>query len=246
MARRPTSGSAAPASGEPNDQDLEFVLKALDDVYRTLCEGETAIDEGKIDEDDTAALCEAEFSLANGVFKQFLTEDVAQRMLPPEARELLGPIDRWRWCYYHVLCCIIFGWLVCGRFRTFRAFAYYLYYHWRCVREAVGNPLHNPLTADERHDFQTLIQALAGAYKPYLTDQLATVEFPLGVPDEILDGKIDCFEGEDAVATIFERLLTVDVAPPCSARTPLPSTAGTPGSGSAAAGACAPSASAAA
>ncbi|MCZ7627032.1 MAG: hypothetical protein M5R38_15815 [Candidatus Methylomirabilis sp.] len=134
------------------------------------------------------------------------------RLLPEEGRQLLGPIDRWRWCLLHIRCCIIFGWLVCRGPRTFRAFVYYLYRYWICVRQALGTPVSSPPTPEQRQDFQTLVQALAGAYKPYLTDQLATVEFPAGIPDEVLTGKIDCFEGEEAAAAIFERLLTVETA----------------------------------
>ena len=54
---------------------------------------------------------------------------------------------------------------------------------------------------------------MAAAYKPYLTDQLATVEFPAGIPDEVLGGKIDCLEGQEEAAAVFERLLTVEAAP---------------------------------
>ena len=106
---------------------------------------------------------------------------------------------------------IIFGWLVCRRPRTFRAFVYYLYRYWICIRQTLGNPpVGRPLNQEERQDFQILVQALARAYKPYLTDQLASVEFPLGLPDEVLTGKIDCLEGEEEAAAIFERFLTLD------------------------------------
>ena len=84
--------------------------------------------------------------------------------------------------------------------------------NWRCVRQVLGTPLNNPLTAEERGDFQTLVRALAGAYKPYLTDQLAAVEFPDGLPDELIAGDIDCFEGEEEAAAVFDRLLTTDTA----------------------------------
>ena len=81
------------------------------------------------------------------------------------------------------------------------------------MRQVLDTPVSNPLTADEQQDFQTLVQALANAYKPYLTDQLATVEFPGGIPDEVIGGKIDCFEGQEEAAAIFERLLSVETAP---------------------------------
>ncbi len=167
------------------------------------------------------------------------------RSLPPEGRQQLGPIDRWRWCLLHIRCCIIFGWLVCRGPRTFRTFAYYIYRYWICVRQALGTPVATPPTEEQRHDFQTLVQALAGAYKPYLTDQLASVEFPAGIPDEVLAGKIDCFEGEEEAAAIFERLLTVETAPALLEKRPLMPTAKSRSSGSVAAGVYARSVSAA-
>jgi hypothetical protein len=92
-------------------------------------------------------------------------------------------------------------------------FTYYLYRYWICVRQALGTPVSSSPTAEQRQDFQTLVQVSAAAYKPYLTDQLATVEFPAGIPDEVLAGKIDCLEGQEEAAAVFERLLTVEAAP---------------------------------
>jgi hypothetical protein len=53
------------------------------------------------------------------------------RLLPAQACEMLGPIERWRWCFLHIRCCIIFGWLLCRRQLTFRASNYYFY--WLCL-----------------------------------------------------------------------------------------------------------------
>jgi hypothetical protein len=53
-----------------------------------------------------------------------------------------------------------------------------------------------------------LVRILADAYKPYLTDQLATVEYPGGVPDEITSGRIDCYVDNPEACVIFDRLLT--------------------------------------
>jgi hypothetical protein len=100
--------------------------------------------------------------------------------------------------YSHIRCCIIFGWLVCRAPRTFRSFVYYLYKYWICVHQTMGIAVTHPLTAEERQDFETLIQALVSAYKPYLTDQFASLDLPDGIPDEVVSGKIDCFEGEEA------------------------------------------------
>ncbi len=202
---------------EIHSEDFQFVLKELLDAYRPILEEDLrraqAPEQLKKEAEEKPPSCDDELALANRIFEKFFTEEVAVRLLPAEGRELLGPIARWRWCLLHIRCCIIFGWLVCRGPRTFRAFVYYLYRYWICVRRALGTPVHSPLTAEERQDFQTLVQALAGAYKPYLTDQLATVEFPAGIPDEVLAGKIDCLEGEEEAAAVFERFLTVETAP---------------------------------
>ncbi|MBI4528836.1 MAG: hypothetical protein HY695_33995 [Deltaproteobacteria bacterium] len=202
---------------EIHDPDFQFVLKELLSAYQPILEEELerakAPERLKKEAQAKPPSCEDELELANRIFDKFLTEEVAVRLLPAEGRQMLGPIERWRWCLWHVRCCVIFGWLVCRGPRTFRAFVYYLYRYWICIRRALGTPVSSPLTAEEQQDFQTLVQALAGAYKPYLTDQLATVEFPAGIPDEVLTGKIDCLEGEEEWAAVFERFLTVDTAP---------------------------------
>jgi hypothetical protein len=203
--------------GEIHNEDFQFVLKALLDAYQPILEEDLkrvrSPEELKKEAEQKPQSCDDEFTLATRISEKFLTEEVARRLLPPEARELLGPMDRWRWCIPHIRCCIIFGWLVCRGPRTFRALAYYLYRYWICVRQAIGTPVSQPPTIEEREDFQILIKALAGAYKPYLTDQLATVDFPESVPDEVLNGKIDCLEGQEEATQIFERLLTFDTAP---------------------------------
>lgn len=156
--------------------------------------------------------CEQEFAFADRLFEGFMKEDVAVRLLPEQALQLLGPREDWRWCLLHLRCCLIFGWLVCRRPRNFRAFNYLLYRYWRCVREVIGQPVATPPRADEVKDFNTLVHLAAAAYRPYLTDQLATVDFPSGIPDEVLNGQIDCFDGEAGAAEVFERLLTPETA----------------------------------
>ena len=202
---------------EIHDEDFQFILKQLLDTYRPILEEDLrraqSPEELKKEAEARPPNCDDELALANRIFEKFFTEEVAVRLLPAQGREVLGSIERWRWCLLHIRCCIIFGWLVCRGPRTFRSFVYYLHRYWICVRQVLGTPVSNPLTAEERQDFQTLVQALANAYKPYLTDQLASVEFPSGIPDEIIAGKIDCLEGEEAASAIFERLLTVETAP---------------------------------
>jgi hypothetical protein len=201
---------------ELNNPDFQFVLKALLAAYQPILEQQLSLAK------DPEALqkeaqnhppnCADEFALADALFRKFLNEDVALRMLPPEGRKQLGPIENWRWCWQHIFCCFVFGWLVCRGPRTFRAWAYYVYQYWLCVRQALGTPVANPPTEEQSNDFRILIDALAKAYKPYLTDQLASVEFPAGIPEEVLSGSIDCFEGNVDTCAIFERLLTTEAA----------------------------------
>ena len=202
---------------EIQNDDFQYALQHLLSAYQPILEEDLkrakAPEQLKKEAVENPPNCDDELALANRIFEKFWNEEVAVRLLPAEGRELLGSIERWRWCLLHIRCCIIFGWLLCRGPRTFRAFVYYLYRYWICVRQAMGTPISSPPTSEQRQDFQTLIKALAGAYKPYLTDQLAAVEFPDGIPNEVLAGKIDCFEGGDDAAAIFERLLTVDTAP---------------------------------
>jgi len=201
---------------EIHNKDFQFVLKHLLDVYKPILEEElgraNAPEKLKKEAEARPPSCEDELALASRIFDKFVTEDVAVRLLPEEARKQLGPIENWRWCFLHIRCCIVFGWLVCRWPRSFRGFAYYLYKYWRCVRLVIGNPVSDPPTEEQRRDFEVLVKILAEAFKPYLTDQLATVEFPEGVPDEVISGKIDCFIDERDACIIFERLLTTEAA----------------------------------
>jgi hypothetical protein len=202
-------------SGHPeiHGEDFQFVLKQLLASFQPILEEELkrAKEPGKAEEGGAGSR-EDETALASRIFDRFLTEEVAARLLPEEERKRLGPAEEWRWCLRHIRCCAIFGWLVCRGPRTFRAFVYYVHRYWLCVRESVGAPVSNPPTPEERQDFQVLAEALAKAYKPYLTDQLASVEYPAGIPDEVLAGNITSTEGQADICAIFERLLTTDAA----------------------------------
>lgn len=199
------------------DDDFRFALRELVDAYKPVLEEDLArasAPEALIKEAlANPASCEEEFAYADRLFTRFTSEEVAVRLLPAAAREMMGPAERWRWCLLHLRCCLVFGWLLCRSPRTFRASVYYLYRYWRCVREVLGAPVANPPTPNEREDFATLVKALAVAYKPYLDDQLAAVEFTAGLPDEIFSGRLDCEEGSDAATEVLERLLTTDTAP---------------------------------
>ena len=206
-----------PNDPSPDNPEFQQVLEALVGVYRPILE------EDLQRANDLQALakeacqqepdCEAEIAMAQRLFSRFADEKTTLALLPAQARELLGPTDNWRWCLLHIRCCIIFGWLLCRRPRSFRLSAYYLYRYWLCVREVLGTPVTpGKLSATERKDLDTLIGALAKAYRPYLSDQLATVDFTAGLPEAIDGGQVDCQEGEEEAAAVFERLLTVDTA----------------------------------
>jgi hypothetical protein len=200
---------------EANDKDFQLVLKELLAAYQPVFEEELkqAKSADKLGEEAFAArTCEEEIQLANRIFEPFTSEKVALSYLPAEARKLLGEPERWRWCLLHIRCCLVFGWLVCRGPRTFRSWAYYLNLYWRCVRQVLDTPVSNPLTAEQKKDFEILVNGLAEAYKPFLTDQLASVEFPAGIPDAVLQGEINCFTDEEEICVIFERLINPETA----------------------------------
>jgi len=205
--------SSAP---ELNNPEFQTVLKALLAAYQPILEKQLSLAKNPEELEKEARKrppnCADEFAEANALFGKFLTDEVALRLIPEQGRKDLGPVESWRWCLLHIRCCIVFGWLVCRGPRTFRAWAYYVYQYWLCVRQVLGTPIANPPTEEQRNDFRVLIEALAKAYKPYLTDQLASVEFPSGIPDEVLAGKINCLEGQADTCAIFERLLTTEAA----------------------------------
>jgi len=211
--RSSKEGSAQPE--EVQNKDFQTALKALLEAYRPILEADLALakDPRQLQEQAIQRCpptCEEELALANQLFDKFFTKDVALALLPDDGRGRFTSVN-WDWCFWHIRCCLIFGWLVCRAPRTFRAFTYYLYRYWICIRFANKSP-ERPLTEEERQDFETLVKALAGAYKPYLTDQLATVEYPAGLPDAVIDGKIDCFVDSELLGRVFDRLLSVDAA----------------------------------
>src|SRR5260370_7392937 len=150
----PQKDAAAPAAMEMKNRDCEYVVKGLLGAYQPVFEQQLSLiknpQELQKQIEARQRSCADEFAEAYALFEKFFTEDVAQRLLPAEARELLGPIDQWRWCYRHIICCLIFGWLVCRWPRTFRGYAYYLYEYWKCVRKVIGNHVSDPPTAEQR------------------------------------------------------------------------------------------------
>ncbi len=211
------TGKETPRAADFSNPDFQAALNALLAVYQPILEQQLNLAKNpselqKEAQAEASRSCADEFKEAYAIFGKFLNEDTATRLLPPQAKELLGPIDQWRWCLQHILCCIVFGWLVCRWPRTFKGYAYYLYEFWKCVRQVIGNPVSDPPAEDQRRDFETLVNILAAAFKPYLTDQLATVEYPQGVPDEVISGEIDCFTDDQEACAVFDRLLTTEAA----------------------------------
>ena len=121
-----SAGETDNPDDELGDPDFQFVLKELLATYKPLLKEDLDLAGApkKLEQEarDNPPDCAKEFAAANELFGKFLTEEVAIRLLPEDGRRLLGPIEQWRWCFSHLRCCIIFGWLVCRGPRTFRGF----------------------------------------------------------------------------------------------------------------------------
>src|SRR5258708_39933773 len=109
----PQKDAAAPATPELNNPDFQFALKALLAAYQPVFEQQLSLiknpQELQKQVQTSERSCADEFAEAYALFEKFLTEYVAKRLLPAQAREMLGPIDQWRWCYRQILCCLVFG-----------------------------------------------------------------------------------------------------------------------------------------
>jgi hypothetical protein len=197
-----------------SNDDFQFVLDALLKAYKPILEKELKQTESAKallqSSEKNPPTCDDEIELAEGLFKRFFTPEVASRLLPAEGNQAFGAADEWSWCYKNIICCLIFGWLVCRGPRTYRGFAYYLNRYWRCVREALGQPVSDPLTLDENRDFSTLVRILAKAYAPTLQDQVKVLDYPGDIPGEIESGQINCHTDDDAADSVFERLLSAE------------------------------------
>jgi hypothetical protein len=198
------------------DQDFQAVLNTFLAAYRPILEHELNISQSAatlIKESQAhPPTCDDEIAMAVTLFERFYNKDVALRVLPAEGRAVLGNPDQWEWCYRRILCCLIFGWLVCRGQRTFRGFAYYLYQYWRCVRQALGEPVSVPPTIDEQRDFSTLVKILATAYAPSIKDQVKDLEYPIDIPKEIIAGQIDCTVDNNAATSVFQRLCSPEAS----------------------------------
>jgi hypothetical protein len=203
-----------PGDDSPWDQEFRFVLEALLSAYEPILTEDLKLAKSpdKVREAGDLPDCEAEIVLANQIFGKFWNEKVAVSILPAGVRDKLGPVERWQWCFLHIRCCMIFGWLVCHGPRGIRGYSYYLKRYWQCVREVLGTPVSNPLTTAEGKDFRTLVAALAEAYRPYLQDQISAADSTDQVATDVISGKIDCATDSDDQVSIFERMFTTDTA----------------------------------
>ena len=205
------------APEEFKDKDFKFVLKKLLESYKPILEKElerASSADGLIKEAvGSPPDCEAEVALADRLFAPFDDEKLALRMLPDEVREKLGPIEEWRWCLRHIICCLKFGWLL-YRARTFQAASHYLYHYWRCVRRLFDrDPGDRDLTDDEKADVQILVKALAESYRPFLDGQIRVARQYDSVADEVTQGELDCEAGMAEAQLIFDRFFSRNVAP---------------------------------
>jgi hypothetical protein len=190
--------------------DFKHVYNALLAAYRPILDEilkPPRSPEELLKDADKPRSCDDEAALARRIFDAFFTEEVALRLLPDEGRRLLGPVDRWRWCFLHIRCCLIFGWLICRGPRTFPASVDALYRYWRCVREVLGTPISNPPTAEERGDFEILVAALEAAFRQQTVEKV-----PSGLADDALAGKLDCLSPTDDAIQLFEQTLTTRTA----------------------------------
>jgi hypothetical protein len=203
-----------PQKPEASDQDFRLIFSSLLAAYQPILaeDLELAKNPDKVPDPGEGPDCEAEIALANRIFDRFWNEKVALSLLPPEARQQFGSIEKWRWCFLHLRCCTIFGWLLCHGPRGIRGYSYYLKRYWQCVRELIGRPVSNPLTAAEAADYQTLVDALATAYRPYLQDQLNAAGNPSELAGDVVTGRTDCTTESSDTIDIFARMMTPETA----------------------------------
>ncbi len=201
---------------EMKDKDFVAVLDALLNVYRPILEEElerARSSENLIKEaDKNPPDCEEEIALADRLFDKFLTQDTAMLILGPQALKELGPISEWEWCWKHIICCLKFGWLL-SRARTFSAAAYYLRRYWLCVRQVLGQKVGAELTPQDQTDLEFLIEALAKAYQPFLTEQLQATAAPRELAARVIAGDINCEEGLAQTEQIFDHFFTPEIGP---------------------------------
>jgi hypothetical protein len=195
------------AAQDPRSDQDEVLLAEFMEAYGPVLGAGT-------DEDGTtlAAGPQDEVATAQAVAERLFADDLALRFFPPEAREVLGPEQEWRWCLPYVRCCWMFGWLICRGCRDYRALNYYLYRYWLCVRQALS-PRPRELTRNDREDFEALSAALGEHYRAWLQGELMQAELgQAGILDDMVDGRPDCCRDNAFTAALFDRLASPHAA----------------------------------
>ena len=219
---KPAEGDAAAEGTDDGveDEDFQFALKELLAGYEPVLaeELERARDPERLKKDalERPPSCEDEFALADRIFEQLPHGGGRAAAASARGREQLGSVEE----------------------LALVPPAHPLLHHLRlaalppaahvplrstttstgtgcCVRQALATrPFTSRRPPRSARTSTTLVRALAGAYRPYLTDQLATVDFPHGHPRrDHRRARSTATRAQEEAAAIFERLLTVDVAP---------------------------------
>jgi hypothetical protein len=208
MHDEPIRGGVFAAQDTRDDDVGDDLLRVLLEAYAPAAGGGDADDQGTV----SAAGPQDEVATAQAVAERLFADDVALRFLPASAREVLGPVQEWRWCLAYVRCCWMFGWLICRGCRDYRALNYYLYRYWLCVRQALS-PRGRELTRQDREDFEALSAAMGERYRDWLKDELARAELGHGgIVDDVLDGQPDCCRDNAFTSALFERLASPQAA----------------------------------
>lgn len=208
MHDEPIRGGVLAAQDTRDDGESDDLLRMLLEAYAPAAGG------GHVDDQATvsAAGAQDEVATAQAVAERLFAEDLALRFLPASAREVLGPVQEWRWCLAYVRCCWMFGWLICRGCRDYRALNYYLYRYWLCVRQALS-PRTREVGRGDREDFEALSAAMGEGYREWLKDELARAELGHGgIVDDVLDGQPDCCRDNAFTSGLFERLSSPQAA----------------------------------
>lgn len=210
---------AEQADERTDDPQFEELLQQLVDAYRPLLEARydaaalENLPEAEAGAEADEAACEREFETALQFVESFHDEQFALKVLPPAAVELLGPIERWRWCLFHSRACVLFGLLICRGLLSFPQLVYYLRRYWLLVRSGHDETvLDRPLTPEERKDFTDLTRALSEAYREFLKDEMTAAESADDVVGAVFAGQIDCFRAEQQTGALFDRFLTAEAS----------------------------------
>src|SRR5215831_280720 len=100
-----------PSAEATGSEDVQFALRALLAAYQPVLEQQLSLianpQELQRQLQAGRQTCAEEFAEAYALFDKFLTDEVAQRLLPARARESLGPLEQWRECLSHIRCCLV-------------------------------------------------------------------------------------------------------------------------------------------